>query len=331
MRKILPLLLCCAGCVVFQTRTSAGTDNNGEPESPVRLYRISPGTDLAVAKPDLWGDLKKSPGDYQTFLKTSFSKNNIPVLAAIAGSTALLLANDQRIYHNTVRQGRSINLSQEDKTTPFVKAWGFPLFRGPTDLGSAIYFMGDGWVTVGLISYFEISGALKDDWRAIRTAHDLMKGMLLAGITSQALKRITGRETPAAAVIPGGVWRFFPSTKDYSARQSRYDAFPSGHETNAMMTVTILAANYPESGFIAPLGYSLMAMLGFQMVNNGVHWASDYPLAIGIGYSVGKTVAAHGKTIITRSNSGGPPQTAVKFRPTILNDGTLAPGLTYRF
>jgi alpha/beta superfamily hydrolase len=28
------------------------------------------------------------------------------------------------------------------------------------------------------------------------------------------------------------------------------------------------------------------------MLNNGVHWASDYPLAIGIGYSFGRIIAA---------------------------------------
>jgi hypothetical protein len=34
------------------------------------------------------------------------------------------------------------------------------------------------------------------------------------------------------------------------------------------------------------------------MVNNGVHWASDYPLAVGIGAVIGKTVAARGRTLV---------------------------------
>jgi hypothetical protein len=28
------------------------------------------------------------------------------------------------------------------------------------------------------------------------------------------------------------------------------------------------------------------------MMNNGVHWASDYPLAIGVGYLMGKVTSA---------------------------------------
>ena len=34
-----------------------------------------------------------------------------------------------------------------------------------------------------------------------------------------------------------------------------------------------------------------MTLLAFQMLNNEVHWASDYPLAIGIGYSIGQIIS----------------------------------------
>jgi hypothetical protein len=55
-----------------------------------------------------------------------------------------------------------------------------------------------------------------------------------------------------------------------------------------MMTTTVISGNYPDNHYIKPVGYTLISLLAFQMVNNGAHWASDYPLALGIGYTVGK-------------------------------------------
>ncbi len=56
--------------------------------------------------------------------------------------------------------------------------------------------------------------------------------------------------------------------------------------------------NYHEHKWIWPVSVATMGVLGFTMVNNGVHWASDYPLALAIGGVVGKTVAARGRTVV---------------------------------
>ncbi|MFH1619189.1 MAG: phosphatase PAP2 family protein, partial [bacterium] len=103
----------------------------------------------------------------------------------------------------------------------------------------------------------------------------------------QIIKRSTGRESPSTASAPGGVWRFFPDQMKYSKKVSRYDAFPTGHLATGMMTVTVISRSYPENRLIKPVGYTLLSLLSFQMVNNGVHWISDYPLGIAIGYAMG--------------------------------------------
>ena len=77
----------------------------------------------------------------------------------------------------------------------------------------------------------------------------------------------------------------------YQANTPEYDAIPSGHITTFMATVTVLATNYPEVKWIKPVGYSLMAIMGFQMMSTRVHWASDYPIALLIGYAIGKKAA----------------------------------------
>jgi hypothetical protein len=101
------------------------------------------------------------------------------------------------------------------------------------------------------------------------------------------------------------VWRLLPDQADYLNHVSKYDAFPSGHLATAMMCVTVIAGNYPEHKYIKPLGYSLMTVVGFQMLNNGVHWASDYPLGLAIGYSFGKIIQARGHTVADRGMKEG--------------------------
>jgi hypothetical protein len=51
-----------------------------------------------------------------------------------------------------------------------------------------------------------------------------------------------------------------------------------------MATVTTLVMNYPTKKWIKPVGYSIMALTSLVMINSDVHWISDYPLAIALGY-----------------------------------------------
>jgi hypothetical protein len=65
-----------------------------------------------------------------------------------------------------------------------------------------------------------------------------------------------------------------------------------------MATVTVVALNYPERRYVWPLGAAAMGALSFAMVNNGVHWASDYPAALAIGGVIGKVVVTRGRAVV---------------------------------
>jgi hypothetical protein len=69
-----------------------------------------------------------------------------------------------------------------------------------------------------------------------------------------------------------------------------------------MATITVLRKNYPEKRWITPVGYSIMALSAWAMMNTEVHWAGDYPLAIAIGYISGKitTMRHKRKPVIKR-------------------------------
>ena len=92
--------------------------------------------------------------------------------------------------------------------------------------------------------------------------------------------------------------------KVYAADVPKHDAFSSGHITTMMTTVSVLAMNYPNKKYIRPVGYSLMGIVGFQMMNNGVHWFTDYPLAVAMGYGIAKVVTSRGRTEKTIDLSG---------------------------
>jgi hypothetical protein len=51
-----------------------------------------------------------------------------------------------------------------------------------------------------------------------------------------------------------------------------------------MATVTTLYLNYPDKKWIKPLGYTIMGLSSLVMINTDVHWTSDYPLALALGY-----------------------------------------------
>ena len=328
MKGVLIFLLLFPG---YFNRAFAGQNPADVSTSSYRTYSFKDGSSFSYSKPGLFKTLGRAPADFGGFVSDSFKKENLPWLAAITASTLILIEYDQKIYDNTRRFGKKLNISSADKTRTYLKIGGVSLFRGPSDLGSAMYFLGDGWISIGLFGSFEGYGLLKDDWRSARTAHELVEGLLLTGFTTEALKNVAGRETPSSATAPRGVWRLFPGLNQYMKHRTRYDAFPSGHLATAMMSVTVIADNYPEKKYIIPLGYSLVGLLSFQMVNNGVHWVSDYPLGLAIGYSIGKVIAAGGKTVVKQSASANPRGTALRFSPVILPDGAIGPGLAYNF
>lgn len=236
--------------------------------------------------------------DYKIYADETFRRENIPPALGLAAATGVMIYYDKELIDGAQKLGRRLGLGNKDNTKPYIKAWRLPLFRGPSDTGSALYFLGDGWVHFSISGGFYAYGYLADSPRAVRTGYALLEGIGATAVATQVLKRSTGRESPFVATSKTGKWRFFPNQNKYSKYVSHYDAFPSGHLATAMMTVTVISNCYPEYPAIAPVGYSIMSLLAFQMMNNGVHWISDYPLALSLGYSFGKIAArrARGET-----------------------------------
>jgi len=275
-----------------------------------QVYDVNSSESLLIYKPRPFEFVTNVPSDLAMFGKTVVAKKNLPKLGLLIGATAVLVAFDQPLLDAAQQFGRFAHLDAERK---FKRAISFnigsfevPVLDVPQNLNSAFYFIGEGWPSILVAGSFYGYGIFTNDYRARQTSSQLAEMFFTLAITTQVLKRMTGRQSPFNSTTRGGEWHPFTKPSVYQEDVSNYDAFPSGHLATIMATVTILAGNYPSSKFIKPVGYSIMGLLGYAMMNNGVHWAGDYPIAIAIGYTCGKIALSRGqKTIHKRSNVTG--------------------------
>ncbi|MCF8319688.1 MAG: phosphatase PAP2 family protein [Flavobacterium sp.] len=216
-------------------------------------------------------------------------KENLIALGGATIMTVAIIPEDQELLNQSRIFGERIGLKDFAKYNDFG-----PLRNIPSDLTSAIYLIGNGTTPLLMSMGFATFGLIKKDYRALNTSTGLVESLLVCGVFSQTIKRISGRQSPAPAIIdgnPGGDWNPFPSFSAYGKNTPNYDAMPSGHVMTATAALNVILSNYPDKKWIKPLGYSLIGLLGFEMVQANVHWYSDYPIALVMGYIIGKNVA----------------------------------------
>ncbi len=264
--------------------------------------------------------------DYQVAYDRVFSKEAIPYWWTVGLSTAALLATDDRWIAGSKRLGRRLGISSNDDTHTVAEYKGVTLLRLPKSLGSYLYFLGDGWTHASIAAGFLATGSLMEDDKAYSVGFQIIEGMITTTIATQTLKHITGHETPNRATSPRGRWDFFPNQREYMNDVPSFDAFPSGHVAVASMTLTVVSKNYPDKAWIMPTGVTLISLLSFQMMNNGVHWASDYPVAIALGYTFGSIAYERGQKNMAESNRASTTQ----WIPLIDHNG-VGLAMNYRF
>lgn len=287
--------------VIFQNAHSQTTqkslpDHADTIANPAFLFKINDTLTYLYNPTHKFGFAKNAVTTFYMAPVELVKKDNLKGLALVAVSSAVLIYYDQQLVDAAQQFGRYIGLGTDNNTINITGIEKLPI-NVPTDLSSGLYYIGDGITEIGVNIGFYAYGLITDDKRALQTAAQLAEGMIAVGSWIQILKHATGHETPMRASISGGRWRFFPNVSEYQNHVPKYDAFPSGHLATAMMTTTVISMNYPEYRFIKPLCFTLMGICGYQMMNNGVHWAGDYPLALAMGYSIGRLAVKRGRTV----------------------------------
>lgn len=251
--------------------------------------------DIGYDKPAPFAFLTNIPADVATYARESFRKRNLYKIGIVAGSTIILWLADQKITDAWQHFCRQVHIEAEQKNKALIsiKIGGKTTTIGklPKNINTAIYNLGQGSTTMFLAAGFWVKGKIGKDNRALQTSSQLVQAFLTLGIGTQLMKYSTGRETASAASIARGYWRPFPSWDAFQDDKSRYDAFPSGHLATFVSTIVIISSNYPEKKWIRPVGFGIAGLCSLAMINNGVHWASDYPLGFALGYGVGKYIS----------------------------------------
>lgn len=239
------------------------------------------------------------PKDLIQISKSPFQKANFKNLVIIIGTSTALVFADQKIYDGVRKFSDNIHLhpEEENKTIWSIKTGNKEtvLLKVPRNLNTGLYNIGQGFTTILIAAGFYVQGKISKNYTSLQTASDLTESFITLGMFTQLLKYVTGRENPGVSSMNGGAWHPFPSLSSFQNDKSRFDAFPSGHLSTLMAAVTILSNNYPKKKWIKPVGYTLVALSGFAMINNGVHWAGDYPLGIGLGYLTGNIITLRHK------------------------------------
>lgn len=224
------------------------------------------------------------PSDIAHIATAPFQRSNLKGLLITLGATALLLPFDQAITDGIKNVSDRMHFHSETDYKILIRYKDTKVFKVPRNLNSALYQLGEGGTSIILAGGLLLYGKIGHHRRDVSTASDLVETFITMGITTQVIKRITGRQSPFMATQAGGVWHPFPSFKNYQENTSNFDAFPSGHLATMSATVYTLIFNYPEKKWIKPVGFTLIGLTGLAMINTDVHWISDYPLAIALGY-----------------------------------------------
>lgn len=250
-----------------------------------QTYQINDELEYVYPRPRVFNFITGIPRNYANLGKESVKKENLKWLGLTFVSTGILYAADEKLLAET-QNLRDYGISEHHE---YINT--LDVIDIPTNTSSVMYHLGHGNTSLLVSGGFLLVGGLKKDYRAIHTSSEILEGILTLGIFTQGLKRVFGRESPHIATQPRGKWSGFPGWNEYMTNTSSYDAMPSGHVATLTSTITVIGKNYPEVKWIRPVGYSLIGILSLEMMNSGVHWASDYPLGFLIGYSVGAVVA----------------------------------------
>lgn len=236
-----------------------------------------------VVSPGLFDMITNLPSDWSGYFKKTVTWDHwLPITAMAIGTTALVMTD-----HESYVPFKKVY----DKNQTFHDAMDYCVF------------MGDGKFQFGIAALFAGYSIVSGNQKAWRTASQTAEVILSCGAVVQVLKHLTGRESPFVATSWSGKWILFPNQIDYMKHTPHYDAFPSGHIATATATLTVIANNYPDSKWILPVGYVALGGIATGLCASGIHWWSDIPLGVALGYGFAQVVTANNAPD-TPSNNG---------------------------
>ena len=222
----------------------------------------------------------------------AFKKSELNLWYIVAGSTWLTWYYDEQLIDISKDYNKALGIDSSGSNKELFCFVSELCIYVPSDTGTSLYFLGDGVFHASIAGGFLIHGLMYDNTKSMNVSSQIIESMFAGGLVIQTVKHITGRESPFTNTEHRGKWDVLPNQIDYHKNIPKYDAYPSGHIAAFTSTFTVLNANYPQySNYIIGSGIFLGSVLMIEMMSREVHWASDYPLGIAIGYYAGDYVS----------------------------------------
>lgn len=217
-----------------------------------------------VEVPEFSSVFTNLPENWSLFKDEVVAPKNRLAMYTILASTAVFVAYDYEMFKESEKL--------------------FDQSKESQDIHWAGVSIGDGYFQFGLAGALGAWGYASDDSRLKRTSIQIVEVILSTGAVVQLMKHFTGRESPFKNTERSGRWEPFPEQVRYYKDVQRYDAVPSGHLATYFGTFRVIMKNYPEQKWIPWAGWIGTAWVAQGLLGTGLHWASDYPIAIGLGY-----------------------------------------------
>ncbi len=219
-----------------------------------------------------WYDMFTNvPLDFFDFGKSVINKNSIEPLLFLTLSTAALMTVDRKDWQNTkILCRRSPSLTN--------------ITKGVVNIGNGKWQLSAAGVGI-------LAGLVFRDHKIVNTSFESMEALISAGLFVQIVKRCTGRQSPADARRSSGAWELFPDFTEYQHSQPNFYSFPSGHIASTAAILTVITENFPQVVWLKPVSYAILGVLGFSLVANDMHWYSDLPFGLAVGYTFGKIIS----------------------------------------
>jgi len=150
------------------------------------------------------------------------------------------------------------------------------------DLAKTGNVFGEGKYMLPALGATFLTGYILHSPKTQDTALLSLKSFLLANATSVSLKYLTQRNRPFSNV-GNQLWNGDGFSK-------KRESFPSGHTTIVWSIAPILAEQYKDHKWVAPVVYSVAVLTPYARMHDQKHWASDVFTGAVIGYFTSQLV-----------------------------------------
>lgn len=144
------------------------------------------------------------------------------------------------------------------------------------DISYAFKQFGEGIYVFPLTGGTVLLGYLTGSDKTVDTGLLCLKSLLIGGAVTTTLKYATQRQRPVS-----GNGNSFWNGEGFTRRR---DSFPSGHATLVWSVAPILAHQYRETRWVAPLAYSVASLTALSRAYDNRHWPTDVFAAGVVGY-----------------------------------------------